>query len=125
MVVKTNKTLGLSEFINQVKKDLLAEQEEKKPYLFFIDEVNLEVNFTVSGDIESGFNFGVVTLGSNVSEDRTQKVSIKMSPLVTKKQVIEEINKSGFESGIVGEVVFGSGLIKIKSMFSGKEVILD
>ena len=93
MVVKTNKTLGLSEFINQVKKDLLAEQEEKKPYLFFIDEVNLEVNFTVSGDIESGFNFGVVTLGSNVSEDRTQKVSIKMSPLVTKKQVIEEINK--------------------------------
>jgi len=90
---RSNKSLGLVELIEQMKQDLLNVPPSSEPELFFIDEVTLEVNFTVSGDIESGFNFGVVTLGSDVSEERVQKVTIKMTPLVSKNQLIEKINQ--------------------------------
>jgi hypothetical protein len=87
------KSLGITELIQRIKEDLLDEKAQNTPELFSIDEVNLEINFVISGDISSGFNFSVVTLGSKVSEERIQKVAIKMSPLVSKQQLIDEINK--------------------------------
>ena len=36
----------------------------------------------------------MVTLGSQVSEERVQKVTIKLTPIVSKSQMIEELNKS-------------------------------
>ena len=90
---RSNKSLGLVDLIQRMKQDLLNVPPSSEPELFSIDEVTLEVNFTVSGDIESGFDFGVVTLGSNVSEERIQKVTIKMTPLVSKQQMIDKINQ--------------------------------
>lgn len=87
------KSLGITELIQRIKQDLLDEQVNNTPKLFSIDEVNLEINFVISGDISSGFDFSVVTLGSKVSEERIQKITIKMSPLVSKQQLIDEINK--------------------------------
>jgi hypothetical protein len=90
-----SKTLGISEFITRIKKDLLADQvQQEESALFSIDEVTIEINLVITGDIDSGFNFGVVTLGSKVSEERVQKVIIKMTPLVTKEQLINSNNKN-------------------------------
>ena len=86
--------LGISDLIQKVKQDLLSEQSKTDPELFSIDEIVLEINFTISGDIDGGFNLGVVTLGSQVSEERVQKVTIKLTPIVSKSQMIEELNKS-------------------------------
>jgi DNA replication protein DnaD len=90
----TKKSLGISELIRQIKEDLLSEQGQEDPKLFSIDEITLELNFTVSGDIDSGFNLGVVTLGSEISEERVQKITLKLTPLVSKTQLLEQINSS-------------------------------
>lgn len=92
MPEKPRKTIGLSELIDRVKQELLSEQAQSEPKLFSIDEITVEINLVVNGDIESGFDLGVVTLGSQVSEERVQKVTIKMTPLVSKQQGIEELN---------------------------------
>jgi hypothetical protein len=92
-MAQSNKILGIAELIQRIKQDLLVPQSGKDPSLFSIDEITLEVNFTVSGDINSGFDLGVVTLGSDVSEERVQKVTVKLSPLVSKQQMINTLNQ--------------------------------
>jgi hypothetical protein len=87
-------TIGLTELIRRIKKDLLADNNQNEPDLFSIDEVTLEVNFVINGDIDSGFNFGIVSLGSQISEERVQKVTIKMTPLVSKSQLLDKINSN-------------------------------
>ena len=86
------KLIGISELIQRLKTDLLSATFSEDPKLFSIDEVTLELNFVISGNIDSGFNFGVVTLGSDIHEDRIQKITIKMTPLVSKEQLIENLN---------------------------------
>jgi len=90
---QSKKSLGISELIQRIKQDLLNAQPPNEPDLFSVDEITLEVNFTVTGDIDSGFDLGVVTLGSNVSEERVQKVTVKMTPLVSKQQLIDTVNQ--------------------------------
>ena len=92
------KTIGLSDLINRLKQDLLTEQAKDQTHLFSIDEVTVELNFVISGDIDSGFNFGVVTLGSQVSEDRIQKLTLKLTPLVPREQLIASLNHNLEES---------------------------
>jgi hypothetical protein len=92
-MAQSNKFLGIAELIQRIKQDLLVPQSGKDPILFSIDEITLEVNFTVSGDINSGFDLGVVTLGSDVSEERVQRVTVKLTPLVSKQQMINTINQ--------------------------------
>lgn len=90
--MKPDENLGISDLIREIKKDLLSNGDDT-PNLFSIDEVILEISFTISGDIESGFNFGVVTLGSDISEERVQKISVKLSPLFSKNQLVKKEKK--------------------------------
>ena len=86
-----SKTLGLRELINRVKQDLLSEQLQDDPAIFSIDEVLLELNFSISGDIESGFDLGIVTLGSEINEQRVQKITLKMTPLIQREQLLKKL----------------------------------
>ena len=91
------KELGLSELIYRIKQDLLSEEARLRDptTLYHIDEVSLEVNFVVTGDIDSGFSVGVVSLGSQVGEERVQKVIIKMTPLISKEETIWRLRQEG------------------------------
>ena len=51
------------------------------------------MNFTVNGDIDSGFDLGIVTLGSKISEERIQRITLKMTPLISKQQLLDTINQ--------------------------------
>jgi len=95
---QSKKFLGISKLMQHIKQDLLNAQPPNEPDLFSIDEITLEVNFTVTGDIDSGFDLGVVTLGSNISEERVQKVTIKMTPLVSKQQLIDTLNQDSHKA---------------------------
>jgi hypothetical protein len=97
------KTIGISDLIARLKTELLSKQNTDEPNLFSIDEITVEVNFVIDGNIESGFNLGVVTLGSEVSEERVQKITVKMSPIVSKQQLIEKINRQPEEASKVLE----------------------
>lgn len=87
----TTKGIGISELIAKIKQDLLIPQPSHERPLFNVDEVVLEINFTVNGKIDGGFDLGVVTLGSNVEEERVQKVTVRLTPLKTVKRGEEEI----------------------------------
>lgn len=87
--LEKQKTLGLVDLIQQIKQELMSSQSTMDPALFLINEVNVEVNFTVSGDIGGGFNLGVVTLDSDVAEERIQKITIKLKPLVSGEQILK------------------------------------
>ncbi|NMB86764.1 MAG: hypothetical protein GYA17_00295 [Chloroflexi bacterium] len=82
-----NNTIGISNLIELVKKDLIDESHRSPQKLFTIDEITLEISFVVQGNINSGFNLGVVTLGSEVKEERIHKVVVKMTPIVDKQQL--------------------------------------
>jgi len=87
--------LGITDLIEQIKEELITNQKNtNNPNLFLIDEITVEVNFVIKGDIDGGFNLGVVTLDSNISEEKVQKVILKMTPLFTKEQILKKIAKS-------------------------------
>lgn len=90
---KKPKELGLSELIYRIKQDLASEAAHKRDTttVFLIDEITLEVNFVVSGDVESGFDLGIVSLGSQASQERVQKVTIKMTPLISRDDILKRL----------------------------------
>ncbi|MBN8580586.1 MAG: hypothetical protein J0L96_07935 [Anaerolineae bacterium] len=89
----TTKELGLREFIKQIKNELLLSQSNPEEKFLYIEEIEIEINIVVSGDINSGFNLGVITLGSEVKEDRIQKIKVKLSPLVSKENTFASMSK--------------------------------
>ena len=92
-MTKKRKPICLSELIFWVKNELLAEEALKKDPipLFAIEEVTVEVNFVVSGNLKGGFNLQVVEADAEIEEQRVQKATVKMTPLLDREQVIEEL----------------------------------
>ena len=84
-------TLEINELIKQIRKELSIINRETD--IFFVEEVNLELNFTIDGNIDGGFNIGVVTLGSNVKEERVQKIALKLSPIISKDELLKGLPK--------------------------------
>mgnify|MGYP000995732990 CR=1 FL=1 len=101
--------IGLIELIQKVKQELAAKQDDDE--LFFIEEINLEVNFVVSGDLNSGFNLGIVTVGSDVNEQKTQKINVKLTPILTKDELKKKISPENMKriSSSSSESLFKSG----------------
>lgn len=98
-----NESIGLAEFIEQVKQDLLsvAPGKEKEAPFLFVESVELELQVTVKktgktgakGSIKievlgSGGEIGV-DAGGEVGRDDVQKVKIKLSPLFDKEYLIK------------------------------------
>jgi hypothetical protein len=99
-----SKPIGLSEFIDQVKRDLLTKQsstEDPVP-LFAITEVEVEVSVVatreVEGGLKGGINLAILGLGTaeasgggKVGHESAQTVRVKLSPLLTKEQLLERM----------------------------------
>jgi hypothetical protein len=86
--MKSDEYIGISDLIREIKKDLFRSVDDGSN-LFTISEVVVEINFTVTGTAQGGINLGVVTLGSNISDNRVQKVSVKLAPLFSKDQLVK------------------------------------
>lgn len=95
------KPIGLSEFIYQVKKDLLDKQftaDDPVP-LFAIDQVEVEVGVMAtregSGGLKGGINLSIIglggaeaELGGKFSKENAQTVRVTLSPLLSKEQLL-------------------------------------
>lgn len=92
MYLDNKNSVKLSELIHWVKQELLSEEtRHTDPVpLFVIDEVTLEVNFVLTGEGQGGFDVKVVKAGAKVTEERVQKATIKMKPLVPYNKLAEE-----------------------------------
>ncbi|AKG20140.1 trypco2 family protein [Calothrix sp. 336/3] len=88
--------IGLAEFIQQVKKELLTTypNSENDTPLLSVDSVELELQVTVKKEGGGGVKINVLQFGGGelsgkVSRDDVQKVVVKLSPLLTKEQLLK------------------------------------
>lgn len=96
--------IGLAEFIQQVKQELLTTDAEDKndTPLLSIDSVELELQVTVKKEGKSGVKINVLPFGGGelsggASRDDVQKVKVKLSPLVSKEALINTYGKQNPE----------------------------
>jgi hypothetical protein len=87
-------SIGLSELINQVKCELLEEPDssDSTPFLS-VDEIELEISVTATKKAEGGINIQVVEFGSSVGHTSVHTVRVKLLPLLTHEERLEEIRK--------------------------------
>jgi Trypsin-co-occurring domain 2 len=79
-----SESMGLAEFIDQVKNELLQEPRDGSTKLLVIEEVNLEIQCVVSRGVSGGINVvQVVQLGGNAKRDDTHTVRVKLQPLLS------------------------------------------
>ncbi len=93
------KTIGLSEFIEQVKKDLIVEQEQSAVPFLAIEKVEVEVkviaNLVEGG--KAGLKLSVFGLGADAGvntkskKEDVQTVRITLSPLLTKDELLSRM----------------------------------
>jgi hypothetical protein len=88
--------IGLAELIQQVKQELLTtypDSENDTP-LLCVDSVELELQVTVKKEGGGGVKINVLQFGGGelsgkVSRDDVQKVIVKLSPLLSKEQLLK------------------------------------
>jgi Trypsin-co-occurring domain 2 len=95
--------IGLAEFIQQVKQDLLSVapgKENDAPFLF-VESVELELQVTVKRTAKTGAKGSVKInvfgtggeiageVGGDISHDAVHKVKVKLSPLLDKDSLIK------------------------------------
>jgi hypothetical protein len=98
-----NSSIGLAEFIQQVKQDLLsvAPGKDKEAPFLFVESVELELQVTVKRTGKAGGKAGIkinvlgtggeigVEAGGELGRDDVQKVTVKLSPLFDKEYLTE------------------------------------
>ena len=96
--------IGLAEFIQQVKQELLTAPSDDKndTPLLGIDSVELELQVTVKKEGGGGVKINVLQFGGGevsgkVSRDDVQKVVVKLSPLVSKEALLNAYAKKNPE----------------------------
>jgi Trypsin-co-occurring domain 2 len=96
-------SIGLAEFIQQVKEDLLsvAPGKEKDAPFLFVESVELELQVTVKRTGKAGAKGSVkinvlgiggeigAEAGGDISHDAVHKVKVKLSPLFDKDDLIK------------------------------------
>lgn len=88
--------IGLSELIQQVKKDLLAPVLDRKsdPPVLFVESVELELHVTAKREGNAGVKIDVLSIGGaegggSLSQEKTHTVKVQLSPLFDKAQLLE------------------------------------
>lgn len=82
--------IGLTELIEQVKRELLATtpgSETDVPFLS-VDSVELELQVTVKKEGKGGVKIYVLELGGGGGRDDVQKVKVTLSPLLSKEALL-------------------------------------
>lgn len=114
----------LRELIDQIREDLLspseaATPEAKYPFLF-VEEVNVEVDVSVSkkADGSGKVSIKVVELGGGIerADQKTHRVKIRLTPLLTKEEVRKKLKRDGqlwaqIESTVTRAATKESGMV--------------
>jgi hypothetical protein len=87
----TTDDIGLSKLIEKVREELLPDPNKPEVVpLLYVDSIELELNVTVKKEGSSGFKIYVVDLGGKASIDKGQIIKVKLSPLLSKEQILED-----------------------------------
>jgi hypothetical protein len=80
--------IGLAELIEKVKQELFLKRNTTTPF-FSIDKVELELQVTVHKEGNAGIKIYVVEAGGKGSREDVQKVTVSLSPLLNKQELLE------------------------------------
>lgn len=126
---KAQESIGLAEFIQQVKQDLLSVtpgKEKDAPFLF-VESVELELQVTVKRTGKAGAKGSIkidvlgvggevgVEAGGEVGRDDVHKVTVKLSPLFDKERLME------FYQTLHSEQVPTTVKKSLQALFKGNE----
>ena len=75
--------ISLKDFIQEVKDDLRAAVNDDDPF-FIMENVKLEVSFGLDIEAKTGAKFVVFDIGAKTKAQQTHKVTIELTPFVTK-----------------------------------------
>jgi len=87
--------IGLAELVEQVKQELLSAAPSKDNVpIFFVDNVELQLQVTVKREGQGQVKVDVVSLGGaevggGISRDDVHQVKVTLSPLFDKAQLME------------------------------------
>lgn len=89
-----NEGIGLAELIQQVKRELLLPPDlsDSAP-LLSVEEIDLEIGFTVTKKAEAGIHIQVVELGGSGERSDVHTVSVKLTPLLSHEERLTELRK--------------------------------
>jgi hypothetical protein len=95
-----NDQIGLAEFIAQVKRELLEDDDldgQTRP-LLLVDTVELEVQITTARDARGGIKVQVLAvsgeLGAGAKRENTHKVRVTLSPIMTHAERVAQLRDS-------------------------------
>jgi len=98
-------SIGLAEFIAQVRQELLEQPDGEVTPIFMLDEVQLEVQIVASKDVQGGLNVQVLSLGGKASRTNTHTVRIRMSPILDRDERKVALGASWQSDGAIGDVL--------------------
>lgn len=78
------KGIGLVEFIQAVKQELVrAQQSAGSNPLLKLDDVELEMSVVTTKEASGGLKFWVIELGGKYDKEQTHKLTVKLAPIST------------------------------------------
>ena len=88
--------IGLQEFIEQIRKELLELSKSQDP-IFFVDKVELELSVKVTRQGNGQIQVTVLSFGAGLSgskgDERGHIVRISLSPLMSREDIYKEVVK--------------------------------
>lgn len=84
---------SLQEVIAQIKNDLLSATNSPDYPLFLVDKLEIEVAISIKSEGSGGIKIQVVELGGNIAREKCNKVTITLSPILSREEQRTLIDK--------------------------------
>lgn len=82
----SEKTIGLAEFISQIKWELLtADTGSEQIPLFLVDQIEIEMSVGATRSGEGGITIHVLELGGKIEAEHIQKVCVTLTPILDRE----------------------------------------
>ena len=86
--------IGLADLIHKVKQELLIPEAPGNAIPFLsVDEVNLELQVTVTKEGEAGVKIWVINAGGNYGRENVQKITVKLTSLISKEERLKLLRR--------------------------------
>jgi hypothetical protein len=88
-----SESIGLAAFLSEVKRELMETQPEDTDRLLMVEDVELEIRVGISYEGRAGVKVYVLELGGGAKRDDTHTVRVRLQPLLSHEQRLEELKR--------------------------------
>jgi hypothetical protein len=84
---------SLQSVISQIKHELLSATNSPEYPLFLVEKLEIEVAISIKAEGNGGIKIQVIELGGNISREQCNKITITLSPILSREEQRELITK--------------------------------